>query len=150
MNVILPVYVGGPAILPLAEGPRSLSFSNKLIWDAVSGKELAEPDFPFWIDVRDVAVAHVAVLRKAETVRGGRILLASGAALHSDIAEVARREFGGELKPSEERQSVGHYGIDSSGSDLCGIGEFIGVKKMVKDTVGQVLEAKKNSRGEVM
>jgi nucleoside-diphosphate-sugar epimerase len=130
----------------LVVGSQSLSFSNKLIWNVVSGKGLTEPDFPFWVDVRDVAVAHVKVLRKAETVRWERILLAYEAALYSDMADIARREFKGELKPSEERQSVEYYEIDASGSEVRGIEEFIGVERMVRDTVGQVSEAGRNSR----
>jgi hypothetical protein len=70
-----------------------------------------------------------------------RIVLASEAALYSDMADVAKREFEGELRPSEGRQSVEHYGVDASGCKMCGIGEFIGVERLVRDTVRQVLEA---------
>jgi NADPH-dependent methylglyoxal reductase len=143
LNVILPVYIGGPCILPLTKGAESLSFSNQLIWNSVSGKQLPEPDFPFWVDVRDLAIAHVTVLRKAGEVEGKRFLLASGAALYSDFAEIARKSFEGELKPSSEKQRIEHYGIATSGKELCGIGEFIGVEEMVRNTVRQVLDAGK-------
>lgn len=43
---MLPTYIGGPCILDIA-GEEDLSWSNGLIWEAVSGKELPIYDYPF-------------------------------------------------------------------------------------------------------
>lgn len=65
MSTILPTYIGGPTVLPLTEkhGSLRLSFNAGLIWKAAIGDgELPKDDFPFWVDVRDVAKAHVNAL----------------------------------------------------------------------------------------
>ena len=62
LATVNPTYIGGPNVLPLAKGVASLSFSQGLIWNvAISTPEdqLADVDFPYWVDVRDVAKAHL-------------------------------------------------------------------------------------------
>jgi NADPH-dependent methylglyoxal reductase len=82
LNVILPTWVGGPYVLALPDGAKKLSASVGLLYNCASGGQLPEQDFPFWVDVRDVARAHIMALEK-EDVRDKRILVTSGA-LHYD------------------------------------------------------------------
>lgn len=82
LNIILPTWVGGPYVLPLPDGSKKLSASVGLLWNCASGGRLPPQDFPNWIDVRDVAKAHIQALEK-ENIRGERILATTGP-LHYD------------------------------------------------------------------
>ena len=83
LTVLNPVYIGGPCVVPLTPGPQCLSWSNTLIWTVALGGNLAE-DYPFWVDVRDVAKAHVEALVRPQ-VWGRRWILASGRMLYSEV-----------------------------------------------------------------
>lgn len=82
LTVLLPTYIFGPSILPLAKGAASLSMGNSVIWatanaGAKGGKHL-DLDYPNQQDVRDVARAHVVALQKdEEEVKGKRFILAA-------------------------------------------------------------------------
>jgi len=122
-------------------GEEDLSWSNGLIWKAVSGKELPVYDYPFRVDVRDVAKAHSEALQSKET-RGKRFILASSAVTYSDIADIARKNFP-ELSPSEEKQKVEHYAIDTSNTKILNFKEWIPTEKTVVDIVQQAINDSK-------
>ncbi|KAJ9636051.1 hypothetical protein H2204_005548 [Knufia peltigerae] len=104
---LCPAMVFGPYLPTLHSMPASieeLNTSNKLIWDVVSaGKDGQVPPTrgPVWIDVRDVAEAHVRSISLDLTVhqnpRTGmsdgkrqRFLLAKGVYCSQEIADVSR------------------------------------------------------------
>ncbi len=66
------------------KGPQDLSLSNRLIWDAVSGKQLLRPDYPYWVDVRDVGRAHVEALQRNEA-RAKKFIVTKGSVVYSDV-----------------------------------------------------------------
>jgi uncharacterized protein YbjT (DUF2867 family) len=85
MAVIIPTYIGGPNILPLIKGPDSLSYSQDLLWQtATDASKLPVLDWPGWVDVRDVAKAHVNALVKPKAA-GKRWIVSAGLATYSDV-----------------------------------------------------------------
>lgn len=85
LTVILPTYITGPSILPLKKIPDSLSFSNKFIYGGLEDVKPAPTDFPFWVDVRDVAKAHIAALERPDT-NGKRFLVKGEKKLRSEVS----------------------------------------------------------------
>jgi len=83
--MILPTYIGGPNILPLSKGVDSLSFSQKLLWTtATDSSKLPALDFPGWVDVRDVAKAHINALVTPEAA-GKRWIVSATLVTYSDV-----------------------------------------------------------------
>ncbi len=72
---LCPPMTFGPVVHPV-DGVESLNESNAMLWKVASGtKPLPVARVPFWIDVRDLAIAHVEALLKPEA--GGRRYLPS-------------------------------------------------------------------------
>ncbi|KAJ5330360.1 hypothetical protein N7476_000143 [Penicillium atrosanguineum] len=116
VSVVLPAYIGGPSVLPLQRGTQSGSLSVQVIWKAVTEQSLPPVDYPYWVDVRDVAKVHIQALLHPEA-DGKRFILATGGVTYSDIAEVARKHFP-QLQPSMEQQSDPYLGGILSGGIL--------------------------------
>jgi NADPH-dependent methylglyoxal reductase len=86
LNFVLPTWIGGPNVLPLYRGIDGFSVSQKLVWRCATEDRLPGPDFPFWIDVRDVAAAHVACLEK-DTVDKQRFLMGEKPGWYSGVSQ---------------------------------------------------------------
>ncbi|KAJ6118289.1 hypothetical protein N7471_013756 [Penicillium samsonianum] len=142
ISVVLPAYIGGPSVLPLQRGTQSGSLSVQVLWKAVTEECLPPVDYPYWVDVRDVAKVHVQALLHPEA-DGKRFILATRGVTYSDIAEIARKHFP-QLQPSTEQQSdVQYYQVDSSKSlRILNLGPWIPVEKMVVDTISQLLDTR--------
>ncbi|EXJ84020.1 dihydroflavonol-4-reductase [Capronia epimyces CBS 606.96] len=88
---INPSLVFGPAAPHLSPGElASLNTSNLRIWDMIQGKmkdRLDPTGFYSWVDVRDVALAHVRALEIPEA-GGSRFLLMAGYHTNKRIAEI--------------------------------------------------------------
>ncbi|KAK0741847.1 hypothetical protein B0T21DRAFT_381620 [Apiosordaria backusii] len=142
-----PPMVFGPVVHHLAT-LEAINTSNERIVDAIKGKWKSEIPSTgqalIWVDVRDVARAHVkAGLELGGEVSGKRLFTVSGWFSNSEIAEVLRKNFpenkgelpgegvkGGEL-PEEDKR----FGYDNSETTrLLGI-EWIGLEKSLIDTV---------------
>ncbi|KAI5475640.1 aldehyde reductase II [Pseudohyphozyma bogoriensis] len=138
LATILPTYIGGPVCLPGAK----LSWSQQLLINTAKDYTLPALDYPNWVDVRDVAKAHVNALDRGAS---GRWIVSANKATFETIADVVRANFP-QLSPSSEKQLPldGYYNIDSKpaleASGL-GLGEYISLEKTVVDTVKQALEA---------
>jgi hypothetical protein len=122
LTVVLPTYIGGPNILPLLKGVDSLSFSQGLLWKtATDSSKLPDLDWPGWVDVRDVAKAHINALVTPEAagkrwivserlttyseVRYSHDILRLTCSILFQIADIVRRNFPS-LTPSTEVQTV--------------------------------------------
>ncbi|KAK4204708.1 hypothetical protein QBC40DRAFT_191312 [Triangularia verruculosa] len=142
-----PPMVFGPVVHHLAT-LEAINTSNERIVHAIRGKwrEGIPPTGQayIWVDVRDVATAHVkAGLGEVDGVSGERLFVVSGWFSNSEIAAVLRKNFpedkdnlpeegvkGGELPAKGER-----FGYDNSETTkLLGI-EWIGLEKCLVDTV---------------
>ncbi|KAK4678266.1 methylglyoxal reductase (NADPH-dependent) gre2 [Podospora pseudoanserina] len=144
---INPPMVFGPVVHHLAT-LEAINTSNERIVDAIKGKWKGEipptGQAYIWVDVRDVATAHVrAGLGLVEGVAGKRLFVVSGWFSNARIAEVLRKNFpddkeklpeegvkGGEL-PEEDKR----FKYDNSETTrLLGI-EWIGLERSIVDTV---------------
>ncbi|KAK0662553.1 hypothetical protein QBC41DRAFT_329633 [Cercophora samala] len=144
---INPPMVFGPVVHHLAT-LEAINTSNERIVHAIKGKWREEipptGQAYIWVDVRDVATAHVkAGLGLVEGVSGKRLFVVSGWFSNSEIAGVLRKNFpedgdklpeegvkGGKL-PDEDKR----FGYDNSETTrLLGI-EWIGLEKSIVDTV---------------
>jgi hypothetical protein len=84
LTTILPTYIGGPNVLPLTKGINSFSVSQATLWKTATASQLPKPDFPGWIDVRDVAKAHVNALVTPQAA-GKRWILCTAQVSYSDV-----------------------------------------------------------------
>jgi nucleoside-diphosphate-sugar epimerase len=122
---LCPAMVFGPFLdTPdaLPSSPAGLNTSNQLVWDVLrAGEDASMPPTkgPVWVDVRDVADAHVRALEVPE-LGGRRFLLAKGVYCSQEIADVAR-----EVLPPKHRHRVpigvlgkseaeNHFAVDAS------------------------------------
>ncbi|KAL4871197.1 hypothetical protein BDV12DRAFT_206792 [Aspergillus spectabilis] len=141
--VLCPPMTFGPIVHPLS-GLEALNESNAMLWKVASGEELPVARVPFWVDVRDLAEAHVnALLRKG--AGGKRYTVTTPERFsYAVVAGIIRGEFEG-LKDtvSREEQSVDEsYGLDGevAGREL--VVNYRGLNETVVDFVRQALEMK--------
>ena len=149
---INPTLAFGPVALHLSPGePSSINTSNLRILDMLQGKmkdELDPTGFYSYVDVRDVALAHVRALEIPEA-GGNRFLLMAGYHTNKRIAEIIRsmkiperakllpKDLDGmeeDIPGPEER-----YRFSNKRSiDVLGI-EYTSLEKSVEDTVLSLL-----------
>lgn len=141
---LCPVMVFG-AFLPFG-GPASiddLNTSNRIVNAVVSagGSSPMPPTrAPVWVDVRDVALAHVRALSTPEA-GGARFLLAAGVYCNQQIADVARevsaaQKFSVERIPTGEpgrREAHLHFDVDVTDAE-----QVLGIDSW--RTLGECLE----------
>ncbi|KAH6907325.1 D-lactaldehyde dehydrogenase [Coprinopsis sp. MPI-PUGE-AT-0042] len=91
MSVTLPPLVFGPT-LGEASSPEALNASVKWFWDFVAPGAPQSPEtlgaHGIWVDVRDLAEAHVLALEK-EKAAGERILTCAGSYVWQDFVDAA-------------------------------------------------------------
>ena len=89
LAVVNPAYVQGP-LLSASSGEGSKEVCERIL----GGKMPAIPDTSFVvIDVRDVAAAHIAAMKKSEAA-GNRYILANKILHMREFADIIRNEFG--------------------------------------------------------
>jgi nucleoside-diphosphate-sugar epimerase len=66
---LCPSMTFGPVVHPVA-GADALNESNAMLWKVAGGQPLPTARVPFWIDVRDLAAAHVEALLRPDA--GGK------------------------------------------------------------------------------
>ncbi|KAL7938577.1 hypothetical protein V8C35DRAFT_288516 [Trichoderma chlorosporum] len=149
---LCPVMVFGP-FLPEAK-PASIAgvnTSNLLAWAAISaGRDSIVPPTkgPTFVDVRDVADAHVKALQKAEA-GGGRYLISGGIYCNQELADVSRRLFPkyGDRIPTGEpgkRESHTHFGISTAETDqVLGV-KWTSLEDSLRDVVPQLFEIERS------
>ncbi|OAA57736.1 NAD(P)-binding domain protein [Cordyceps fumosorosea ARSEF 2679] len=156
MVSLCPAMVFGP-FLPGAR-PATLAevnTSNAMVWRVVSaGRESAVPPTrgPVWVDVRDVADAHVRALRVPEA-GGGRFLLAQGVYCNQELADVAREVVtagGGRNRiPVGEpgrREAETHFGVDAGETErVLGMG-WRGLDECLRGLVPQLFEIEEDEK----
>jgi nucleoside-diphosphate-sugar epimerase len=143
-----PTMVYGPIIHHLKD-LDALNASNERIRDIAFGK--AKDACPYtgvflWVDVRDLALAHVLAIEKPKEAGGQRFLCSPGHYSNKQIAEVIGEEFpelkaglptGDALKPGDI-PPTGWYGYDNSKSkDILGL-TYRTFKECIVDTVNSL------------
>lgn len=124
LATINPPAVLGPIIHHLAS-LDSINTSNEVLAAVVQGKwkDGAPPTFTSpWVDVRDVALAHVLALEKPEAA-GRRFLMHGGFQLNADYVEIARKNFPSlqeKLPQHIERENLSDPLVDNAGEGSFG------------------------------
>ncbi|KAI2642318.1 NAD dependent epimerase/dehydratase [Xylaria nigripes] len=147
---INPPFIYGP-VVPHLGSLANVNTSNSGMADLISGKWKNEipPVFIFlWVDVRDVAKAHVEAMERPEA-GGHRFFVAAGHYNNRAFVPIVRKHFpqlagklpddstpGGDF-PGGSKDNV--YGYDNSkATNMLGI-NWIPFEKSVKDTVESLL-----------
>jgi len=143
LATICPTWVFGPHVPALASTAK-LNESTGLLWGLFSAKEVPPFDFGGFVDVRDVAKAHVAALEKDEAA-GERFLLG----IHFDWQSAidAARNSVPELETKILKGQPGKnlvndvYSIDGSKAErVLGI-EYVTLEQCMKDSFNELLQA---------
>ncbi|TEB26430.1 D-lactaldehyde dehydrogenase [Coprinellus micaceus] len=134
-----PPFVYGPTLLP-AKTPAEIGGTQGIWYGTVIAtgnkdkEQLGEKNGYAWVDVRDIAEAHVRALEKEEA-GGQRIVVSSGSYIWQEWFDVAKRRLPGfpELTPGD----VTHLAkFDNAKSE-----RVLGLKYRAKeDTVRDILE----------
>ena len=150
LTVVNPVVVFGPQQFDSSVSAKlntSCEFVNTLVH--------ATPDAPFdpyglyggFIDVRDVAKAHLLAFQNEEAI-GQRLILHAGKFASQDIADVLNEDFPqlkGKIpvgKPKMGVLGIGERGAtvnNSNTKEILGF-EFIGFKQTIHNTAAQILK----------
>ncbi|KAI5962043.1 hypothetical protein KGF57_001488 [Candida theae] len=146
ITVVNPVYVLGPQAFEVKDKSK-LNTSNEIINSILTaGKKKEEPQqyVGYFIDVRDVAKAHIVAFEKKEAI-GQRLLLADAPFNSGEIYDIIAEDFP-KLKPElpELDKSKGPKFEDSESiinnektRKILGF-KFIDLRKSVDDTIAQL------------
>jgi len=90
---LCPPMVFGPVVHPI-KNLEDLNTSNAQLWVLASGKlsEIPDTRTPLWVDVRDVALAHVEALERKEAANK-RYVLSGGRYSNQLAADIIRAKF---------------------------------------------------------
>ncbi|TFK81177.1 NAD(P)-binding protein [Polyporus arcularius HHB13444] len=95
VSVLNPPYVFGP-VLHEVDKPENLNESSRLWWDAVVAGKLSNEELATngsaWVDVRDLAAAHVLATTTPEA-GGERVIISPGAFKYQDFVNIAHRLY---------------------------------------------------------
>lgn len=157
LATINPPMVFGPVVHHLAS-LASINTSNERIVDLLQGKWKKEGEggnggvpatgaATIWIDVRDVAKAHIRAGLEVPEAGGRRLFTTAGTFSNSEIARNVAKNFpeykdkvpedlsNGELPPAEQR-----FKVDKKRTDEVLKIDYISVEQMVVDTVKSLKE----------
>ncbi|KAK2595280.1 hypothetical protein QQS21_006995 [Conoideocrella luteorostrata] len=149
---LCPTMVFGP-FLPGSK-PKAIqdvNTSNLMVWSVVSaGKDQSVPPTkgPCWVDVRDVADAHVNALLVPEA-GGGRYMLCQGVYCNQELADVSRKvtsKYAEKIPVGEpgKRESHSHFSIDASDAErVLGL-KWRNLEDSLGDLVPQLFEIERN------
>lgn len=145
---LCPAMVFGPFLT--AAKPRSIgevNTSNLMVWSVVSaGKDNAVPPTkgPCWVDVRDVADAHVKALLVPEA-SGGRFMLCQGVYCNQEVADISRNvtsKYSEQIPNGDpgKRESDTHWAVDASETEkVLGV-KWTGLEDCLGELVPQLFE----------
>ncbi|KAJ5812662.1 hypothetical protein N7474_008963 [Penicillium riverlandense] len=144
---LCPPMTFGPVVHPVSN-VKNLNESNAMLWKIAEGaKPLPVSRVPFWIDVRDLATAHVESLLRSE-VGGKRYVPSSPERFSYGLAAKIMTEEFPHLndKVSQEEQIIDEsYGLDGQ-TVAKELGyEYHSFRDTVKDLVAQAIALSKVS-----
>lgn len=131
----------GPVVHPVS-GIEKINESNAMLWQVASGANLPVARVPFWIDVRDLAAAHVGALLTKE-VSGKRYTpTAPETFSYAKAATIIASEFPDfNDRVSREEQNIDEsYGLDGeTASRQLGF-TYHTFRETVRDFVSQAIQ----------
>ncbi|PNY25864.1 putative oxidoreductase [Tolypocladium capitatum] len=150
---LCPSMVFGP-FLPESKPRRieEVNTSNLLLWSVISagqGNAVPPTKGPVWVDVRDVAEAHLRALLVPEA-GGGRYLLCRDVYCNQELAEVSRKvasKYADRIPVGEEgrRERHTHYGVDASETERVLGMRWRGLEDCLGELVPQLFEIERNA-----
>jgi len=142
-----PPMIYGPPIqeLDASKGVDGLNTSIKRLVSSIQGKDpnfapkVATPGLPAWVDVRDVAEAHLRSLKVLPAGVSERFLLCGGVDYFEDgLAGLRNNGEKGLGEEGEKCDSSKHFGIDrSKAEEMLGL-KFHAFRQTVEDTWKEV------------
>ncbi|KHN97072.1 NAD(P)-binding domain protein [Metarhizium album ARSEF 1941] len=150
---LCPTMVFGP-FLPGSK-PNTIedvNTSNLMVWSVVSAgnnRPVPPTKGPCWVDVRDVAEAHVKALLVPEA-GGGRYMLCQSVYCNQELADVSRKvtsRYLDKIPVGEpgKRESHTHFGVDVSDTErVLGL-KWRGLEDCLGDLVPQLFEIERGS-----
>lgn len=124
-----------------------INTSNQRVLDLIRGKykeQLAPSGNFLWVDVRDVALAHVKAIEASEA-GGKRFFVVGGYFSNKKVADIVREghpELKSRLPPTDSKDDTPAdiYGIDNSRSkEVLGL-KYRTLEESISDTVSSLLE----------
>lgn len=143
INYVLPVYVFGPQAFD-SEVKDNLNTSSEILNGFVkAGAEGSAPEHTgFFVDVRDVADAHVVAFEKG--LENERLLLSAGAFDNVDVLDVLTKQWPDRKFPKANLESrASPAKIDNSKTKKQLGFELRDLKTTVVDSVEQIFDAQK-------
>ncbi|GES58153.1 phosphotransferase family protein [Aspergillus terreus] len=140
---LCPPMTFGPVVHPVSSVER-LNESNAMLWKVASGSPLPVARVPFWIDVRDLAAAHVGALL-TEGVGGRRYTPAAPERFsYAMAAEIIAEEFPGLKDGVQQDDQVidESHGLDGETASRELGYTYRSFRETVRDLVAQALEMK--------
>ncbi|KAM0229132.1 hypothetical protein ACHAPO_010162 [Fusarium lateritium] len=148
LTTICPPMIYGPVKYPV-KSLDSVNTSNQLLADIISGKHkdsLPATQLPLWVDVRDVALAHVKAVQTDEAA-DKRIFITAGHYSNQDLYRVLRENFPdlrNRLPDEANKGGDPNPALDSFGYDITRANTILGIdwipyEKTVIDSVKSLL-----------
>ena len=147
VTVFLPALIFGPPIQPVKGGVKGLNYSSKAVYGLIDGSaaEVPATTFPSYIDVRDLADAHVRALTEPR-VAGKRLNVGGHPLTYTALAHALAKvpELAGRVpKDSGEDANVAPARIDASeANEALGL-TFRSLDQTAADTARRLLELEK-------
>ncbi|KAM7223191.1 hypothetical protein V8F06_001404 [Rhypophila decipiens] len=148
VTVFLPALIFGPPIEPLHGGVKGLHYSAGVIYSLINGTYDKIPDttFPSYIDVRDLATAHVRALTE-ERVKNKRLLIGGRKSTYTDLvralgkAEVLKGRKLPEESGEDLRVTLARIEADEANTILMGgEGGFRSLEVTMRETAERLVE----------
>lgn len=138
---LCPPMTFGPVVHPVSK-VEDLNESNAMLWQVTSGGNLPVARVPFWVDVRDLAEAHVEALLRPE-VGNRRFVVAApepfsyglAAKIISENFETMREHVSKEEQPVDESHS-----LDGQTAGKALRIKYRSFQEMVVDLISQAIE----------
>ena len=134
----------GP-ILHYVNAMHELNESTSRIWQIVNGtaKTIPATGFPGFVDVRDVAIAHVAA-KKAPSASNSRYMVVAGLYRFEQVAAIAQKRHPERKLVQGDTSPLDCYDIDGSKAKRELLQkDYINFEQCISDTVDQLYELEK-------
>lgn len=143
ITTLCPPMTFGPVVHPVSN-VEHLNESNAMLWQVAKGGSLPAARVPFWVDVRDLAEAHVEALLKPEVGNKRYVVAAPQRYSYGLATNIVARNFEGlKDKISTEGQPVDEsHGLDGeTAAQELGI-QYRTFEETVVDLVSQAMKMK--------
>lgn len=106
LTAINPPYVFGPMNHDVSAA--TLNTSNKIVWDIIKSSSVGKAGPTYWVDVRDVAEAHIRALERPDQSANQRWYTVGGIFTPQDVLDVLNEmdEFKGKIPVGEPGSGV--------------------------------------------